>query len=305
MLGGERMEQRIFSLELNDEVVEEKNSMKISGIVNAGNFSKELGVRNKFYERIEKGTWERAIKRAEAENREIKLLLNHDGKQLMASTKNGSLELREIDGQLHMNATLCNTSINRDVYTMISSKLVDSFSFGFSIYNNGERWEKRDGKKYRVVTDINLFEVSCLSDSPAYEKTEIYARSMEESEKNIPDEIKDDVEQKVEPKLNGIKVEVDLTNVDELLSKLNEVNKSLDSIIEKQNVIKSMNEVKVEEQPKEEKVDEVKSEVQVEEVKPEVQVEEVKPEVKVEEPKKVDLTKHLENIKKLTLMKGE
>ena len=119
---------------------------------------------------------------------------------------------------------------------------------------------------------------------------------MEESEKNIPDEIKDDVEQKVEPKSNGIKVDVDLTNVDELLSKLNEVNKSLDSIIEKQNVIKSMNEVKVEEQPKEEKVDEVKSEVQVEEVKPEVQV---------EEPKKVDLTKHLENIKKLTLMKGD
>lgn len=281
------MEQRIFSLELNDEVVEEKNSMKISGIVNAGNFSKELGVRNKFYERIEKGTWERAIKRAESENREIKLLLNHDGKQLMASTKNGSLELREIDGQLHMNATLCNTSINRDVYTMISSKLVDSFSFGFSIYNNGERWEKRDGKKYRVVTDINLFEVSCLSDSPAYEKTEIYARSMEESEKNIPDEIKDDIEVK-EEKDNSIKVDIDLTNVDALLSKLQEVNKSLDSIIEKQNTITSMKEVEVE---KVTEVDEVK------------EVQENQP--SKEETKKIDLSEHLANIKKLAQMKGE
>lgn len=281
------MEQRIFSLELNDEVVEEKNSMKISGIVNAGNFSKELGVRNKFYERIEKGTWERAIKRAESENREIKLLLNHDGKQLMASTKNGSLELREIDGQLHMNATLCNTSINRDVYTMISSKLVDSFSFGFSIYNNGERWEKRDGKKYRVVTDINLFEVSCLSDSPAYEKTEIYARSMEESEKNIPDEIKDDIEVK-EEKDNSIKVDIELTNVDALLSKLQEVNKSLDSIIEKQNTITSMKEVEVE---KVTEVDEVK------------EVQENQP--SKEETKKIDLSEHLANIKKLAQMKGE
>mgnify|MGYP002512406427 CR=1 FL=1 len=181
------MERRLLSMNL-EETSSNEEGMKISGTVNAFNWSKELGFQRKFIERIEPQAFINAINRAKENNRCIECLFNHQQGSVMASTKNNSLELNVSDKGLEMRANLCDTNLNRDVYAMIQSHLVDSFSFGFTVLN--DRWEKRDGKNYRVVTDLDLFEISCVY-NPAYTQTELYARSLQESEELIPDDEKE------------------------------------------------------------------------------------------------------------------
>ena len=173
------MEKRNLNIQLEVRNIgnTETDEMVIEGVVNNGNFSKVLGWGdNTFVERIERNAFQRAIDTAKAKKEAIKLLFNHSGQSVLASTLNDSLELREVDGELHMRATLCDTTLNRDVYTMAKCGLVDAFSFGFSVLE--ERWERqsKDVPK-RIVEELKLFEVSLLNIEPAYGGTSVSARS--------------------------------------------------------------------------------------------------------------------------------
>lgn len=228
------MERRLLSMNL-EETSSNEEGMKISGTVNAFNWSKELGLQRKFIERIEPQAFINAINRAKENNRFIECLFNHQSESVMASTKNNSLELSVSDKGLEMRANLCDTSLNRDVYAMIQSHLVDSFSFGFKVLN--DKWEKRDGKNYRVVTDLDLFEISCVY-NPAYTQTELYARSLQESEELIPDDEKEKIK----------KTTLTVTFSEEQLKELNDTLKK--EIEEKFKMLE-----KTDEQSNEEKVD--------------------------------------------------
>lgn len=310
------MEQRILNFEVRD-VDDSTGVMRIEGIVNSGNWSKKLGTTRKFYERVEKGCWQRAIQNAVNDGRDIRLLYNHEGFNLMATTKNNSLHLEEIDGQLRMSAILCDTSLNRDVYSMIKSGMVDAFSFGFNVRTAGDRWEKIDGERYRTLTDIDLFEVSALSDAPAYEQTAIFARAMEATENAIPEEemqlaqleneirelnssaindlinqtvqaIKEEMAQQYETVLNDLNNKID--TLKDLMIKVEDVptsNEIVETVVEVQ-----------EEKQVEEVVEPIKDEV------PEVVVDET-PQVQeqVEEVVAVDISQYENKIKELMNMK--
>ena len=68
------------------------------------------------------------------------------------------------------------------VYTKsIQAGLLDKMSFAFTV--SEAFWDTVDGQDIRRITGIGkLFDVSVV-DVPAYEQTEIYARSKEEAEK--------------------------------------------------------------------------------------------------------------------------
>lgn len=168
--------QTIELRNVNVELVGEKTegSFFVSGYVNkTGQWSQPLGTKRKFVEKIEPGTFKRALE----QSNDIHFLAEHDNKLLLASTKNGSLVLREDDQGLFMEARISPTSWGEDYYTLIQDGLLTNMSFGMQVLS--DKWNKRsDGTMERSVNEILLSEVSVVR-NPAYVQSNIQARSIE------------------------------------------------------------------------------------------------------------------------------
>ncbi|MED3578324.1 phage major capsid protein [Bacillus thuringiensis] len=166
------MELRNVNVELVGENTD--GSFFVNGYVNmTSQWSQPLGRNQKFIERIEPGTFKRALERGN----DIHFLAEHDNAKLLASTKNGSLVLREDDQGLYMEATISDTSWGRDYHTLIKDGLLTNMSFGMQVLN--DTWKKRDdGTLQRSISDLVLSEVSVVR-NPAYVQSNIQARSLD------------------------------------------------------------------------------------------------------------------------------
>lgn len=113
---------------------------------------------------------------------DVCLKYNHeDDFLIMARTRNKSLQLTVDEHGLKIYAELLDTQSNRDIYKSIRAGLLDKMSFSFIV--SDASWDTVDGKDVRRITGIaKLFDVSVV-DFPAYDQTEIYARSKEAVEK--------------------------------------------------------------------------------------------------------------------------
>ena len=148
-----------------------EDHVEIEGYVNAiERNSKPLMSRiGKFVERICKGAFKRAISR----NNDIHILLNHDWKRDLGSTKQGNLKLEEDNIGLKARARITDPEV---IQKARNGDLV-GWSFGFQdrdVVNSIQ-----DGMPHRAVKDLDLHEVSILDrrKSPAYDGTLITARS--------------------------------------------------------------------------------------------------------------------------------
>lgn len=166
----------------------------VQGYVNeTGALSNILGTAKKFREKIAKGAFRNAI---ENRTKEIDFLAEHNNSKILASTRNGSLELREDDRGLFMSATIAATSWGQDYYELISNGLVSSMSFGFRALKDS--WSHANGMAVRTVKQLELFEVSVVKD-PAYSQSAISARGIDLVEEvEVPDEISEPSENKNE-----------------------------------------------------------------------------------------------------------
>lgn len=164
-----KIELRVQSVELDTS-----QDMIVEGYVNkVEHLSKKLGFGDyEFYEKIEKGAFKRALDNAKS----IKLLYEHNGDNLLASTKNGSLYLEEDDIGLRMKAKIVDTTLGKDTYKLIKSGLIDSMSFGFVVKKDD--WQEIDKKKIRTVKELELYEVSIV-ENPAYAQSSVSARGYE------------------------------------------------------------------------------------------------------------------------------
>lgn len=167
----------------NFELIENDGEMIVEGYVNKTNqWSQTLGIRKKFKERILPNAFRTALARAG----KIDLLFEHDFGNLLASTKNGSLELIEDGVGLKMRANLVPTTLGKDVHALVKSGLIDSMSFGFNVVKDS--WKKlNDGTYLRDVVDLNLFEVSIVK-NPAYLQSAVSARSNILEDVEIPED---------------------------------------------------------------------------------------------------------------------
>lgn len=105
---------------------------------------------------------------------------NHNNNCLiLARTRNKSLQLIVDDKGLKIIAELIDTTNNRDIYKMIKSGLLDKMSFAFTVRK--QEWDY-DTDTRRILEIDKLFDVSVV-DIPAYDNTEIYARSISEYKK--------------------------------------------------------------------------------------------------------------------------
>ncbi|MCX2828365.1 phage major capsid protein [Bacillus pseudomycoides] len=155
----------------NHELLKSNGELVVEGYVNKpGSLSQLLGTAKRFKEKIEPGAFKRAI---EKRTREIEFLAEHDQKLVLASTRNGSLELREDEQGLFMSAKISPTSYGQDYFTLISDGLIQSMSFGFRAIKDS--WKRENGINIRTVHELELFEVSAVKE-PAYLQSVISAR---------------------------------------------------------------------------------------------------------------------------------
>lgn len=125
--------------------------------------SDELGG---FREMIAPGAFTRALESPEIN---VALLWNHDPDTVMASTRNGTLELTQDKKGLRMWARVDMEDFDAQrVVGKIRSGLVDQMSFAFTIADDGDEWDVREGKPFRIVRDVDaLYDVSAVT-WPAY-----------------------------------------------------------------------------------------------------------------------------------------
>jgi uncharacterized protein len=113
--------------------------------------------------------------------KDVPMKYNHmDSFLIIARTKNKSLTLSVDNIGLKVHAELLDTQSNQDIYKMVRSGLLDKMSFAFSV--DEQSWNKEGKIPKRTITKIaRLFDVSVV-DTPAYDSTSIYARSLESME---------------------------------------------------------------------------------------------------------------------------
>ena len=119
-----------------------------------------------FREIIAPGAFTRALDSADLN---VALLWNHDPDTVMASTRNGTLELQQDKKGLRMWARVDMEDFDAQrVVGKIRSGLIDQMSFAFTIAEDGDEWDVRDGQPFRTVRDVNgLYDVSAVT-WPAY-----------------------------------------------------------------------------------------------------------------------------------------
>ena len=121
---------------------------------------------------------------------------NHnDGVFIVARTRNGSLELIPDDVGLFIRARFIDTQTGRDFFKMIQERLIDKMSFAFtesSDYSEeyGENFVTHHVRQFRRIWDVSGVDI------PAYDATEIYARSIAVLEKRRGEVLERTMQQK-------------------------------------------------------------------------------------------------------------
>lgn len=114
-----------------------------------------------------------------ADMSDIVMKYNHENSVLpMARTRGGSLQFNVDDHGLKIRAQLPNTTVNKDIYTLIKENVLSKMSFAFTV--KSEEYDY-DTDTRRILAFDKVFDVSVV-DVPAYESTEIYARNKEDYE---------------------------------------------------------------------------------------------------------------------------
>jgi HK97 family phage prohead protease len=125
-----------------------------------------------FIERIQRGAFARTLK----SRNNIRMYVNHNDSQLLASTRSGTLRLQEDSKGLLAEADLPMTTDGRNRSILLEQRIVDSMSFGFSVPRGGDTWSSDGGR--RTLTEVRLHEVSVVTGQPAYAATSASVRKL-------------------------------------------------------------------------------------------------------------------------------
>lgn len=165
-------EIRLSEIQLNNE----NNEMVLEGYAIVFNKETMIGDEKRgFIESIDKNAL------SQTQMKDVPLKYNHqDNFLVIARTRNESLTLVVDEVGLKVRAKLLDTASNQDIFKMVQNGLLDKMSFAFSVKE--QTWDRRGEIPKRMIKSIErLYDVSIV-DTPAYEDTSIYARSLETME---------------------------------------------------------------------------------------------------------------------------
>lgn len=115
-----------------------------------------------------------AFKRALSEKQDVRALIDHDSTLVLGRTRSGTLTLKDDQRGLYTETALPDTTYAKDLREKMTRGDVDGMSFGFIATD--QVWGERDGKFYREILDVDLFDISVVT-YPAYTATSAQLRS--------------------------------------------------------------------------------------------------------------------------------
>ena len=121
-------------------------------------------------ERIDPNAFDETLKRQD----DVVALFNHDNNMILGRKSAGNLTLEVDKTGLRYNVQPVDTSVGRDMMTLVEQRQVVGSSFGF--YVEKATWEERDGFDVRNIEQVTLVDVSPVT-TPAYKSTTAIARS--------------------------------------------------------------------------------------------------------------------------------
>lgn len=154
--------------QLSFDASADAESRTIEGIIPYNSLSEYMG----FWEKLNPGCFSKSI----SEQQDIRCLIEHDDRKLLARTKNGSLVLDDREDGLHFKLDAPETTDGNDILVQIRSGLVSGCSFGMIVMD--ERYTIEDGKEIRTIIEARLLEISLILSEPAYPSTIVYTRSL-------------------------------------------------------------------------------------------------------------------------------
>ena len=164
------MEKAIKEIRLVDMRAAEEEGMVVEGYAAVFDTLTDLGW---MHEIIDRHAFDNA------DMSDIVMKYNHESSILpMARTRGGSLQFNIDDHGLKIRAKLPETSVNKDIYTLIKEGVLSKMSFAFTVRSDEYDY---DTDTRKILEFDKIFDVSVV-DVPAYETTEIYARGKKEYE---------------------------------------------------------------------------------------------------------------------------
>ncbi len=132
--------------------------------------SEEMGFMGySFREKIAKGAFSKTILEDD-----VRALFNHNPDFVLGRNKAGTLVLSEDDHGLYFEISPPDTQWGRDLTVSIKRGDVTQNSFGFSVNEKDETWDKKE--KTRTLNKVKLYDISPVT-YPAYPQTEVFVRS--------------------------------------------------------------------------------------------------------------------------------
>lgn len=166
-----------FSTKIETRAKNETEEPHISGYFAV--FDEDYQLWDDFFERISPYAFNKALN----EKADVRALTDHKTDSVLGRTKAGTLSLKVDDhglfGDIAINPK---DSEAMNLYARVERGDVSQCSFGFMIDRESITY-RDDGSILRTIEDLTLFEVSICT-FPAYESTEVTARSCLEARKD-------------------------------------------------------------------------------------------------------------------------
>lgn len=168
------MEYRVINTE-KFQTREEDGKRYLDGYYSV--FNQPYEVMPGWIEEIAPGAFSRSLR----ENKDVKVLWNHDSNIVLGSTENRTAYLAEDEHGLHGPTEINEEDQDaKNAFARVARGDVRGCSFGFDIRGIEESWGE-DGTLRTRLTDVDLYEVSPCT-FPAYTQTSITARNRENLE---------------------------------------------------------------------------------------------------------------------------
>lgn len=167
------MERRAFA---SDKLAIEKPTDKSLHLVgHAALFNRLSADIGGFRELIMPGAFADVLKTSDA-----RALFNHDPNFVLGRQSTKTLRLAEDERGLSFEIDLPDTQTVRDlVVTPIERGDISGMSFGFRAAQDGQKWERKEGRMLRTITRFkDLFDVGPVT-FPVYQQTDIALRSLQ------------------------------------------------------------------------------------------------------------------------------
>jgi len=121
-------------------------------------------------ETIDRAAFDRTLR----EMPDVFALIGHNQSRVIGRTKNGTLRLVPDERGLRAEIHPVDTQESRDAFALVQSGTIDAMSFGFRVKE--QKFDRRDGAVHRLITDVDLYEVSLVA-FPANPEARLSARA--------------------------------------------------------------------------------------------------------------------------------